>query len=111
MGMNRLKQVILLSIVTLLVPSCHKPSSSSFISSEKESTIEPSVSSSSEEPSTCEHTNLGEEEIIKKPTIIQSGLNKVKCLDCNEEFDKVVAEKMAEYAAYWKSVIMIRASV
>ena len=96
MGMNRLKQVILLSIVTLLVPSCHKPSASSFISSESSSIIEPSVFSSSEESSICKHTNLSEEEVIKKPTIIQSGLNRVKCLDCGETFDKATY-KLDEY--------------
>ena len=94
--MNRLKQVILLCIVTLLVPSCHKPSASSFISSESSSIIEPSVFSNSEEPSICKHTNLSEEEVIKKPTIIQSGLNRVKCLDCGETFDKATY-KLDEY--------------
>ena len=29
----------------------------------------------------------------------------------DEEFDKVVAEKMAEYEPYWKKVIQIRADV
>ena len=77
MGMNRLKQVILLSIVALLVPSCHKPSSSSFISSEKESTIEPSASSSSEEPSICKHANLSEEEVIKNQRLFKAVLTKI----------------------------------
>ena len=82
--MNKLKSIVLLSIFTLLMPSCNKPASSSFVSSENSiensSSNEPSISSSSEEPSICKHVNLYGG-VIKEPTIIQSGLIKDKCLD------------------------------
>ena len=83
--MNKIKQVILLSVISLLVPSCGKTSSSGSSST---------ISSSLEE---CQHTSLSDEEIIKEPSIIENGLSKRRCLSCGEEFE-TTSYKLDEYA-------------
>ncbi len=92
MGMNRLKRIVLISIISLLIPSCGAGSLSSLV----EDSSDEVNSSSSEEISVCKHTNLSEEEVIKEPSIIESGLAKYHCLDCNEEFEKATY-KLNEY--------------
>ncbi len=92
MGMNRLKRIVLISIISLLIPSCGAGSLSSLVEDSGDDTS----SSSSEEISVCKHTNLSEEEVIKEPSIIESGLAKYHCLDCNEEFEKATY-KLNEY--------------
>ena len=95
--MNKIKQIILVSIIALLTPSCGATHSISSLSSKgegDESSIEDV--SSSEDISVCKHTNLSEEEVIRKPSIIESGLIKYHCLDCAEEFEKATY-KLDEY--------------
>ena len=92
MGMNRLKKVALILTISLLIPSCGAGS----LSSSVESSDDDINISSSEEISVCKHTNLSEEEVIKEPSIIESGLVKYHCLDCNEEFEKATY-KLNEY--------------
>ena len=87
--MNKIKQVILVSIISLLIPSCGATHSTSILSNEE------NESKSSEDSSVCNHSNLSEE-VIKKPSIIESGINKYRCLDCAEEFEKVTY-KLDEY--------------
>ena len=88
--MNKIKQIILLSIIALLVPCCGKGLSST----SKEETSEQPISSTSLE--TCDHSSLSEEEVIKEPTITESGLNKYHCLSCGQEFERTTY-KLNEY--------------
>ncbi len=92
MGMNRLKKVALILTISLLIPSCGAGSLSSVV----EDSSDEVNSSSSEEISVCKHTNLSEEEVIKEPSIIESGFIKYHCLECNEEFEKATY-KLNEY--------------
>ena len=96
--MNKIKQIILLCVISLLVPSCGASFSSASISSNEEESKESSSESSipSIEQPVCLHTSLGEEEVIKKPSIIESGINKYECLSCGEIIEKATY-KLDEY--------------
>ena len=95
--MNKIKQIILVSIIPLLLPSCGSTfSSKSKVSSDIESKESTSESIPSIELPVCLHTSLGEEEVIKKPSIIQSGINRYKCLSCGEVIEKPTY-KLNEY--------------
>ena len=93
--MNKNKTIVLVSTLLFLVSGCGKSSSLSS-SSLKESSFESSEFSSSSETPACKHEHLSEEEVIRKATIIESGLNKYKCLDCNEPIEKATY-KLDEY--------------
>ena len=95
--MNKIKQVILLCVIGLLVPSCGASFSSDVIStSDIESKESSSESTPSVEQPVCLHTSLGEEEVIKKPSIIEAGINRYKCLSCGETIEKHT-HKLDEY--------------
>ena len=76
--MNKIKQIILVSIISILLPGCNR-------------NISPRSSGEA-----CLHPSLSEKEIIKEPSIIESGINKQKCLSCGEEFTKITY-KLDEY--------------
>ena len=87
--MNKIKQIILLCVIGLLVPSCGSSfSSTTFSSSDEESKESSSESTPSIEQPVCLHTSLGEEEVVKKPSIIEAGINTYKCLSCGETIEK-----------------------
>ena len=87
--MNKIKSIILLCVISLLVPSCGSSfSSDSFSSIDEESKESSSESTPSIEQPVCLHTSLGEEEVIKKPSIIEPGINRYKCLSCGKDIEK-----------------------
>ena len=87
--MNKIKSIILLCVISLLVPSCGSSfSSDSFSSTDEESKESSSESIPPSEQPACLHTSLGEEEVIKKPSIIEPGINRYKCLSCGKDIEK-----------------------
>ena len=68
-------KLVILSLLALAIASCGTSNSQGALS----------VSSQEEIPP-CEHSYL--EEGIKEPTILEKGLNKVRCVKCGDTFEK-----------------------
>lgn len=80
-----MKKVFYLSFIALLLVSCgHQATAKSSLSPDESNLSNTSTSDSS---STCSH--VYEEETIKEPTIIESGLKRYTCTNCGDYHDDV----------------------